>query len=294
MVGRVSRSRYQEDRILPGPRLESVLQADTELDRQVKSGITYCLVWLMATLGKEGASQTSVLNLLPLQYVQDVSSALSRVSSGIRESSRLTRQVAQPPPETWLTEIGITENEFVQQSLDALTVVLYSLLDRCLHLTNIILGCGLTPRRVTYIRLSDVIKSNHSVVATALSDLKTAVYPLADPRHFFVHRGKHRESPLSNAELFSQIQKHFPALVDATKIDYATARTDIIALTQKDFETVSACVRKVKDLLLQPYMSKLNALGGIPELAKHDRLRARDIMNWAETGTEPPWSDESR
>lgn len=270
------------------------MQADTALDRQLTSDLASYLVWLMATFGKEGEPQSSVLESPPLKYVRDVHSALSRVSSGIRESSRLTRQVAQPPPETWLTEIGVTETEFVQQSLDALTVVLFSLLDRCLHLTNIVLACGLKPRQVTYTRLSEILKANHSVVATALSDLQTAVDPLADSRHFFVHRGERRESPLSHAQLLARIQKHFPALLDTTKIDYATARTDIIAVTQKDFATVSACVGTVKDVLLQPYISKLHALGGIPELTNPERLRAKDIMNWAETGTEPSWSNESQ
>jgi len=270
------------------------LPTDTALDRRLINDLSSHILWVMATFGKEEDPQRDVLESPPMQYSHKVFSLSSKVSSGISDSSQLIRQVAQPPPETWLTEIGVTKTEFIQQSLDMFTVVLYSLLDRCLHLTNIILSSELKPRNVTYDRLSKKLKSNHSVVATALSDLKDAVSPLAEPRHFFVHRGEGRESRLSHTQLLATIQKQLPALIDPAKIDYATARVDIMVLIQKDFETVSACVRKVKNVLFQPYMSKLNALGGIPELTKDELLRAKDIMNWAETGIEPPWSKKSR
>ena len=222
------------------------MPTDTALDRRLINDLSSHILWLMATFGKEEDPQRDVIKSPPMQYSHKVLAVSQKVSSGISDSAQLIRQVAQPPPETWFTEIGITKTEFIQQSLDMFTVVLYSLLDRCLQLTNIILSIDLNSRKVTYDSLLKSLKSNHSVVATALSDLKDAVSPLADPRHFFVHRGESRESQLSHTELLARIKKNAPALIDPAKIDHATAQADVIAIIQKDFEIVSTCVRKVK------------------------------------------------
>lgn len=245
------------------------------------------LVKRFCSLGQDGRPDPRLLSSPPHQFVDEVINQLHTTEEAIQHGEVVLRQLKLMPPVEWLQKIGISRSDYVQQQVDGFTTVVYSVLDRALILTNTIYQLQYDARKCTFRSISDALEVRDSIFVEKLGVLKKAVDPLADHRHFYVHRGENRK-----VELFSDVRR-LEQLVDVFQLPTVGLILNEVGAFQRVIEVLEGDIGRVKIALIQvlnvladPYCTAMHRLGGIKEPTQEEVLKAGRIMQY--------WSSEDR
>jgi hypothetical protein len=244
------------------------------------------LVRRLANLGPNGVPPSWCLNSPVHQFVLSVWNELGNVQNVYSNACSLECQVANPTPESWREKFGQSEDEFRQQTLDLFTTIVFSALDRTLLLVNDACDLGMTRQESTLGNTRKRLASGDASICTSLIVLRDAVQPLADSRHFFVHRGESRHIDLFNHMRHArQILKAFKA--DDISFDDAGAIGKLLGTMRDDALRAAEANRGVLDALTGRFQVRVDELGGIEHPTKSEFARAQEVIRYFAGGPAP-------
>ena len=223
-------------------------------------------------------------------YVRETRNLVSRLLWAFEDSKGLITQCKTPPPDSWLASVGLDGFGYAQQQVDSFTAILYSALDRTLHLVSQVLGLSIAPRNVRFSTVLPRLRVLEPGMAAALEDLRAAGNPLALPRHRLLHRGERRR-----VELFSEVRRA-KQCVSAFNPDDATirfnldaARAALITEMATDYSRMKSGVSEVLGLLTDPYQLGLAKVGGVDSPTPVEVKRANEMVAYLGGGDRPYW-----
>ena len=242
----------------------------------------------LAHLNSDGTPPQWVVELQPFRYVLDVLNNMTNVRSAINQCRSLANQAAAPPPSSWLDTIDLTTMSFRQQVLDLFTVVLHSTLDRMLLLTNVVHVLGMTPRNCTLKQVQSALSHKNEALLKALDRLKSAIDPLTDARHSYVHRGEHRRLELfTDLVHLRTILESFKVPIENVVLNEEDADENLLSALRVDMLSVDSAAAGSLEALLDPYESQVEQLGGIQRPTGVEAQRAVQVIAYFGGGKRP-------
>jgi hypothetical protein len=200
------------------------------------------------------------------------------------------QQIRHTPPAKWLRTIDLTKTEHQQQTLDHFTLVLYSTLDRCLLLPNVILELGIHDRRLTLKSARQALETIAPEVLQAILELRDTVTPISDPRHFYAHRGEPRWVPVfSDTSRARQIAAAVDAPLAGVDFDDRNAWEELLNTMELEVDGVGTATVRVLDSMTPYYEELRDKLGGVDSPTHDEQRRAILALRYFRGGDQPPF-----
>lgn len=260
----------------------------TQFGRLVTESAALHFAKRLAHSEPNGAPSSAVLSNPSQQYVMEVLNHLYAVRSAVRDSESLVDQVRIPPPEPWLREMCLDADRYRQQLLDLFTIVIHSVLDRTLLLTNVVCRLEIAPRDCSLRAIAQATLRTGLSISNELVSLREAVLPIADARHLFAHRGEHRDagvfSAVQRAKLITQGMH-----ADTTGLVFndTGAVAGLLRIMEADLRSVSAPLVRVLSKLCVPFDAALDSIGG-PDIPSAEELsKAKAMIEYFAGGERP-------
>lgn len=225
----------------------------------------------LAYIDENGFPPESILANPRHMYVQEASHRLTLLHAAIDDAKGLITQVANPPPDDWLSSVGLTRDKYVQQLVDLFTLLLHSTADRALLLTNAILRLEIEPRKLNLKEISKKLQGQGEIIA-ALRSVHSCIAHLSDPRNQFAHRGESRYiGQFSDVVRMKVILKEFECPSDQVRFADLEALQRLKADMLSELISVKTVVGQVVGHLLQSYLTQIESLGG-PDTPNADEI----------------------
>ena len=178
-------------------------------------------------------------------YVQEASRRLALLHAAVADAKGLITQVENPPPDDWLSSVGLTRDRYVQQIVDLFTLLLHSTTDRALLLTNAVLSLGIESRKLSLKEISKKLQ-NQGEIVTALRSVHSCISHLSDPRNQFAHRGERRYvGQFSDVVRVKVILKKFECPSDQVQFANFEAFQRLKADLQSELISVEAALNRL-------------------------------------------------
>lgn len=253
---------------------------ETRFGRTVEHHGALHLIRRLANLDRDGSPPDWTLTAPNHAFVLETQNRLGKVRAALTASRSLITQCSNPPPLSWLESVGLGELSYTQQQVDQFTAILFSTLDRTLHLVRHVLDLPLNPHNVRFSTVLPRVRIPHPVLGKAIEVLREVGRSLANDRHGFLHRGDHR-----CIELFSEIQRAqqcvlaFEPEESEIRWNLEGARSAAVFRMSGDFESVGTAACRALELLTTNYEQRLNRLGGVDAPTRDEMRRANEVIS---------------
>lgn len=242
----------------------------------------------LAHINSEGHPPEWLLNNPSHLYVLEASSKANKVTNSVEHAKSIIKQIENPPPEEWLSKVGISKNKFIQQHIDLFSVVLFSSLDRSLLLANLLMGIGKTEKEVTYKKVIKSIEKINPVIAEILDDLYKETESLADHRNHFSHRGLNRNSGrFSSVHRVKVITQIFNVPMENVRLLDSEAESELVEMLYKEVSNIEPILLRFLEAVAVYYIEGLNRLGGLDMPSEEELERAQLATEYFSGGTKP-------
>jgi len=242
----------------------------------------------LAYINSEGHLPEWLSNNPPHLYVLEASNKAMKVTNSIEHAKSIIKQIENPPPEDWLSIVGLSKNKFIQQHIDLFSVVLFSSLDRSLLLANLLLDIGKTEKEVTYKKIIKSIEKVSPAIAGILGELYKATESLADYRNHFSHRGVNRNtgrfSSVYRVKLITQL---FDVPMENVKLLDNEAGTELVEMLSKEVSDIEPIILRFLEAVAMYYVDGLNKAGGLEMPSEEELQRAQLVTEYFSGGAKP-------
>lgn len=245
----------------------------------------------LAYIDENGFPPESILADPRHMYVQETSHRLALLHAAMDDAEGLITQATNPPPDDWLSSVGLTRDKHVQQLVDLFTLLLHSTADRALLLTNAVLRLEIEPRKLNLKEISKKLQSQGKIIA-ALRSVHSCIAHLSDPRNQFAHRGERRYvGQFSDVVRMKVILKEFECPSEKVRFADLEALHRLKADMLSELISVKTVVGQVDGYLLQSYLAQIESLGG-PDTPNADEIaRAKAALAYFGGGPRPAFMD---
>lgn len=245
----------------------------------------------LAYIDENGAPPESILTDPRHMYVQEASHRLALLHAAIDDAKSLITQAENPPPDDWLSSVGLTRDKYLQQMVDLFTLLLHSTADRALLLTNTVLSLGIEPRKLSLKEISKKLQSQGEIIA-ALRSVHSCTSHLSDPRNQFAHRGERRYvGQFSDVVRMKVILKKFECPSDQVRFAELEAFQRLKADMLSELISVKTVVEQVVGHLLPSYLAQIESLGGPDTPNADEAARGKAVLAYFRGGPRPAFMD---
>lgn len=246
----------------------------------------------LAYIDEDGRPPEWMLNDPRHMYVQEASHRLALLHAAVTDAKGLITQVENPPPDDWLSSVGLTLDKYVQQIVDIFTLLLHSTTDRALLLTNAVLNLGIESRKLSLKGISEKLQNQGEIIA-ALRSIHSCISHLSDPRNQFTHRGERRYiGQFSDVVRLKVILKQFKCPSDQVQFAEFEAFQRLTADMQSELISAETALEQVVEKLLPGYLAQIELLGGPDTPNADETARSQAALTYFKGGTRPPFMDE--
>lgn len=245
----------------------------------------------LAYIDENGCPPEWILNDPRHMYVQEASHRLALLHTAVTDAKGLISQATNPPPDDWLSSVGLTRDKYVQQMVDIFTLLLHSTADRALLLTNAVLSLGIEPRKLSLKEISKKLQ-NQGEIITALSLIHSCISHLSDARNQFAHRGERRYvGQFSDVVRVKVILNNFECPSNQVRFADYEAVQRLKADMLSDLISVETALEQVVENLLPSYLAEIESLGGPDTPNSDETARAQAALAYFKGGTRPAFMD---
>jgi hypothetical protein len=221
------------------------------------------------------------------RYVQDASHRLALLYAAVADAKGLITQTENPPPDDWLSSVGLTRDKYIQQMVDLFTLLLHSTADRALLLTNAVLRLGIEPRKLNLKEISKKLQNQDEIIA-ALRSVHSCISHLSSPRNQFTHRGERRYvGQFSDVVRAKVILKKFECPSEQIRFADFEASERLKAGMLIELISVEAVVEQFVENLLPSYLAQIESLGGPDTPNTDETTRSQAAQAYFKGGTRP-------
>ncbi|ELB2790463.1 Cthe_2314 family HEPN domain-containing protein [Aeromonas hydrophila] len=245
----------------------------------------------LAYLDENGCPPEWILTDPRHRYVQEVNHRLVLLHAAVADAKGVITQAENPPPDDWLSSVGLTRDKYVQQMVDLFTLLLHSTADRTLLLTNAVLSLEIEPRKLSLKEISKKLQNQDQIVA-ALRSVHSCVSHLSDPRNHFSHRGERRYvGQFSDVVRMKVILKKLECPSDQVQFADLEAFQRLKADMLSELISAEIVVEQVVEHLLPGYLAQIESLGGPDTPNADEAARAKAALAYFRGGTRPAFMD---
>ena len=164
----------------------------------------------------------------------------------------------------------ITRLDYVVYHMENHLIRTGSLLDRALHVVNVVFRLGVPERECRFAVIADNDHVRKSPVASALNSLERTIKPYRGQRNVVIHRRRHSEAGLERIEPYYLIQKS-----ESTESDDNVTERFFDAYKRQTDEFIAAKKCELSKFNVEAFSSASNVLSQMEPIFKitHERLR---------------------
>ncbi len=136
------------------------------------------------------------------------------------------------------------------------------------------------------------LRDSHPLVLRYLNNIRDAVEPLSEPRHFYVHRGESRTlGRFSEVQYLDLVAENVGIPMDSDEAlrNRTEARWEVLRRLRDEKKKAEESVQDLLVELLSPYLGCLADLGGLEDQIADEIVRFVEVVDWFQGGKEPDW-----